>query len=184
MDPWRFLYCRLSIRSRSQRVRFSCGITINRGRTPVSAWCREFEIVALYCMNGLLTHNKLGFLPPSSLNANSNLGAKDVVNALSFVKKVSNSFGGNQQVTLAGQSSGATLIRGLLAAPSAQSLFQKAWLHSDPIVRRFLSIEDTIDHRVRRTDSIFLLPRRTCRTSSIRVSLVELLISDARRQHP
>lgn len=48
---------------------------------------------------------------------------------------VSTSFGGTKgSITLAGQSSGATLIRGLLAAPSASSYFKNAWLHSDPLV--------------------------------------------------
>lgn len=45
------------------------------------------------------------------------------------------SFGGNpSKITVAGQSSGANLIRGLLAVPSAQSLFQSAILQSDPMV--------------------------------------------------
>ncbi|KZS89997.1 alpha/beta-hydrolase [Sistotremastrum niveocremeum HHB9708] len=76
---------------------------------------------------------QLGFLPPISLNSNTNLGAKDVVTALKFISNVVSSFGGTPGlVTLAGQSSGATLIRGLLGAPSAQSYFKNAWLHSDP----------------------------------------------------
>lgn len=37
-------------------------------------------------------------------------------------------------ITLAGQSSGATMIRALLAAPSVQSLFRFAILQSDPMV--------------------------------------------------
>lgn len=71
------------------------------------------------------------------MSGNSNLGAKDIVNALQFLKKVSASFGGNQDITLAGQSSGGTLIRALLAAPSAEPLFKQAWLHSDPIAYGF-----------------------------------------------
>lgn len=45
------------------------------------------------------------------------------------------SFGGDpSKITVAGQSSGANLIRALLAVPSAQSLFQSAILQSDPMV--------------------------------------------------
>lgn len=59
---------------------------------------------------------------------------KDVVNALQFIKKVAPSFGGSaSKVTVAGQSAGATMIRALLAAPSASSLFRSAILQSDPI---------------------------------------------------
>jgi carboxylesterase type B len=57
---------------------------------------------------------------------------------ISFVLTDSHSFGGNKSLlTVAGQSSGATLIRGLLASPTASALFQKAWLHSDPMVSIF-----------------------------------------------
>lgn len=70
----------------------------------------------------------------------TNLGAKDVVIALHFLKKVIPSFGGDaSKVTIAGQSSGANMIRALLAAPSAASLFKQAILQSDPMVsHRFL----------------------------------------------
>jgi hypothetical protein len=67
-------------------------------------------------------------------NGNTNLGVKDVINALEFIKKVAPSFGGSSsKVTIAGQSSGATMIRALLAAPSASSLFRSSILQSDPI---------------------------------------------------
>ncbi|KAH7099643.1 alpha/beta-hydrolase [Auriculariales sp. MPI-PUGE-AT-0066] len=73
----------------------------------------------------------LGFLPASS-GANGNLGVRDVVAALSLVNKLATAFGlSSDKVTVAGQSSGATLVRALLATPSASSLFSKAMLHSD-----------------------------------------------------
>lgn len=75
---------------------------------------------------------KLGFVAP---NNQTNLGLGDAVNALKFLATVLPSFGGDpSKITLAGQSSGANLIRALLAVPSAQSLFQSAILQSDPMV--------------------------------------------------
>lgn len=73
-----------------------------------------------------------GFLSPSG---ESNLAVKDSVNALNFLQKVLPSFNGDtSKVTIAGQSSGATMVRALLATPSASSLFKTAVLHSDPMV--------------------------------------------------
>ena len=82
----------------------------------------------------LLTTIQLGFMAPSG---QTNLAVKDVVTALSFLQKVIPSFGGSRsKITLAGQSSGANMIRALLAVPSASSLFQSAILQSDPMVCR------------------------------------------------
>lgn len=74
----------------------------------------------------------LGFLAPCGA---TNLGAKDVVVALQFLKKVVPAFGGDpSQVTIAGQSSGANMVRAMLAAPTAAPLFKQAILQSDPMV--------------------------------------------------
>jgi len=68
-------------------------------------------------------------------NGATNLAPKDIVTALQFLHKVLPSFGGSpSKITLAGQSSGATMIRSLLAIPSASSLFRSAILQSDPMV--------------------------------------------------
>ena len=65
----------------------------------------------------------------------TNFALKDVVTALQFLQKVLPAFGGNpSRITLAGQSSGASMIRALLAAPSASSLFRSAILQSDAMV--------------------------------------------------
>jgi carboxylesterase type B len=78
----------------------------------------------------------LGFLSP---DGPTNLALKDVITALTFLKKVVPSFGGNPtKITVAGQSSGATMIRALLAVPSASSLFQSAIIQSDPMDFGFL----------------------------------------------
>ncbi|KAF9261386.1 alpha/beta-hydrolase [Marasmius fiardii PR-910] len=77
----------------------------------------------------------LGFL-----GSESNLGAKDVVNALQFLKTNIGPFGGDgSKITLAGQSAGANMIRALLAAPSAQPLFRSAIIQSDPMGYGFLT---------------------------------------------
>jgi carboxylesterase type B len=73
-----------------------------------------------------------GFLLPQGT---PNLAVNDVIKALQFLQKVLPSFNGDvKEVTIAGQSSGATLVRALLATPSASSLFKSASLHSDPMV--------------------------------------------------
>nr|GAT51241.1 predicted protein [Mycena chlorophos] len=79
----------------------------------------------------------LGFMAPSG---STNLAVHDTMNALTFLGKVVPSFGGNAgKITVAGQSSGAGMIRALLAAPSASSLFQSAIMQSDPINYGFLN---------------------------------------------
>jgi carboxylesterase type B len=68
---------------------------------------------------------------------------KDTINALQFLNQVLPSFGGDgSMITLAGQSSGAGMIRTLLATPSASSLFRSAILQSDPMVS-FLLVFNT-----------------------------------------
>lgn len=81
----------------------------------------------------------LGWLPPSTMSSGINLGVKDATTALTFLNKLLSSFGGTaNKITVAGQSSGALLIRGLLAAPTAASQFTNAILHSDPMDYNFL----------------------------------------------
>ncbi|KAJ7761182.1 alpha beta-hydrolase [Mycena maculata] len=81
----------------------------------------------------------LGLLIP---NGSTNYAVEDVINALKFLGQVLPSFGGDaSMITLAGQSSGAGMIRTLLAAPSASSLFRSAILQSDPMDYGFLSLD-------------------------------------------
>ncbi|CCM03627.1 uncharacterized protein FIBRA_05771 [Fibroporia radiculosa] len=73
----------------------------------------------------------LGFMVP---DGETNLGVKDMITALQFLQGVLPSFGGDaSKITLDGQSSGGSMIRALLAAPSASDLFQSAILQSDPM---------------------------------------------------
>ena len=68
-------------------------------------------------------------------NGESNLAVNDVINALKVLKAGVQMIGGSpSKITIAGQSSGATMVRALLAIPSASSLFTSAILQSDPMV--------------------------------------------------
>ncbi|KAH9832939.1 alpha/beta-hydrolase [Rhodofomes roseus] len=79
----------------------------------------------------------LGFMAP---NGQTNLAVKDTITALQFLQTVALSFGGDaSKITVDGQSSGANMIRALLAAPSASSLFEYAILQSDPMDYGFLN---------------------------------------------
>ncbi|KIJ53952.1 hypothetical protein M422DRAFT_201057 [Sphaerobolus stellatus SS14] len=84
----------------------------------------------------------LGLLPPSSTSTNNNLAIQDAITALTFLHGALPCFNGivgSPQLTIAGQSSGANLVRGLLGTPTALSLFTNAWLHSDPLNYGFLT---------------------------------------------
>lgn len=75
---------------------------------------------------------QLGFNSP---DGRTNFAVGDLIASLKFLHKVLPSFGGDvSKITVAGQSSGANLIRALLATPSAAPLFRSAILHSDPMV--------------------------------------------------
>lgn len=86
----------------------------------------------------------LGFMTPSG---EYNLAVEDIITALGFLQKVVPSFGGSaSKITLDGQSSGANMIRAMLAIPSAADLFQSAILQSDPMDYGFLNttMQDTL----------------------------------------
>ncbi|KAI0934568.1 hypothetical protein AcV5_006369 [Taiwanofungus camphoratus] len=88
----------------------------------------------------------LGFMAPSG---STNLAVQDIMTAMSFLQKIVPSFGGDSsKITLAGQSSGANMIRALLAVPSASSMFQSAILQSDPMDYGFLNttIQETMQN--------------------------------------
>ena len=68
----------------------------------------------------------------------ANLAESDIITALHFLQRVLPSFGGSSsKITVAGQSSGANMVRGLLAIPSASTLFKSAIIQSDPMVRTY-----------------------------------------------
>jgi carboxylesterase type B len=68
-------------------------------------------------------------------NGETNLAVNDVINALKVLRAGIPKIGGSlSKITIAGQSSGATMVRALLAVPSASSLFKSAIIQSDPMV--------------------------------------------------
>ncbi|KAF8517588.1 alpha/beta-hydrolase [Hysterangium stoloniferum] len=88
-----------------------------------------------------------GLLPPSQSKMTSNLALQDLTAALTFLHGVLPSFGGSPftpKLTLAGQSSGASLVRAMLGTPAVAPLFNNAWLHSDTLDYGFLT-SDALD---------------------------------------
>ncbi|GAA5968834.1 hypothetical protein JCM11641_000751 [Rhodosporidiobolus odoratus] len=80
----------------------------------------------------------LGWLNFDKYRLDGNNGLRDVIMALQFVKSDIAAYGGDaSRVTLAGQSSGAEIIKTLLVTPSAAPLFARAILQSAPL--------DTVD---------------------------------------
>ena len=74
-----------------------------------------------------------GFLDFSSLDTSftSNNGVRDVICALSWVRDHIEAFGGDpENITLAGQSAGGTLVSSLLSNEQARGLFQRAIIMS------------------------------------------------------
>ncbi|BBX63051.1 carboxylic ester hydrolase [Mycobacterium saskatchewanense] len=77
----------------------------------------------------------LGFMDLSSLNRrfDSNVGLRDVLAALRWVRDNIAAFGGDpRRVTLFGESAGAGIVTTLLASPAAEGLFARAIAQSSP----------------------------------------------------
>ncbi|GAA6017138.1 hypothetical protein JCM11491_003273 [Sporobolomyces phaffii] len=75
-----------------------------------------------------------GWLKYDDWGVEGNMGLRDLILALETVKQDIGAFGGDASlVTLAGQSSGAQMVNALLATPSADSLFNRAVIHSAPL---------------------------------------------------
>jgi para-nitrobenzyl esterase len=82
-------------------------------------------------MFGLIAHPELSKESPH--HSSGNYGLMDMIQALKWVKKNINGFGGDPgRVTVFGQSSGAESIQYLLVSPPAKGLFQRAISESGP----------------------------------------------------
>ncbi|GAA6020778.1 hypothetical protein JCM10207_001655 [Rhodosporidiobolus poonsookiae] len=96
-----------------------------------SAWAKEHNTVVVTVQYRL---GLLGFLKFDKYGLSGNYGLKDVIAALQFVQSDIKAYGGDpSKVTIAGQSSGAEMIKSLLVTPSATPLFARAILHSAPL---------------------------------------------------
>ncbi len=94
-----------------------------------------------------------GFLDLSSFGADfdTNLGLRDVLFALHWVRDNIAAFGGDpDRVTLFGESAGGGVITALLGSPAAAGLFHRAIVQSSPVT----SVYD--QNRARRTAELFL----------------------------
>lgn len=101
-----------------------------RGYMPSPPFVKAVNVVAVslnYRLNvfGFLALDALSQASPT--NTSGNYGLRDQIAALTWVKNNIARFGGNpQQVTILGQSAGATCVQGLLVSPLAKGLFQSA----------------------------------------------------------
>lgn len=78
---------------------------------------------------GFLAHPALSAEAPSG--SSGNYALRDLVRALRWIRANADAFGGDPaRVTLAGQSSGASLVETLLVVPPARGLFHRAVSHS------------------------------------------------------
>ncbi|XP_068973276.1 esterase FE4-like isoform X2 [Bombus flavifrons] len=83
-----------------------------------------------------------GFLNLGHRIAPGNLGLKDLIIALEWVKKNIANFGGDSNnVTIFGVSAGATLVHSLLVSPRAKGLFHKAILQSGTLTCPWANFE-------------------------------------------
>jgi len=77
--------------------------------------------------------NAFGFIDLSAYGADTNLGLRDQVAALEWIRDNIGAFGGDPaNVTIYGESSGANAVTTLLALPAARGLFARAIAQSPP----------------------------------------------------
>ncbi|GAA5943525.1 uncharacterized protein JCM15063_006443 [Sporobolomyces koalae] len=75
-----------------------------------------------------------GWLKYDPWGVEGNMGLRDLILALETIQHDIGAFGGDASlVSLAGQSSGAQMVKALLSTPSASNLFHRAILHSAPL---------------------------------------------------
>ena len=112
------------------------GFLIGAGSTPVYdgqhlAQSGDIVVVTLNYRLGALGFVHLDGLGKSGFEQSSNLGTRDQIAALEWVRENIAQFGGDpENVTVCGQSAGAMSVGALLGAPSARGLFHRAILQS------------------------------------------------------
>ncbi|GAA5990858.1 hypothetical protein JCM10908_000049 [Rhodotorula pacifica] len=114
---------------------FTAGSTAALDATAFAASQNVVVVMVQYRLGAL------GWLKADDFGVAGNFGLKDVVDALKFVNWNIASFGGDpDRVTLAGQSSGAEIVKTLLVTPAADSFFHRAILQSAPLDYPDLSV--------------------------------------------
>ncbi|XP_012256600.2 esterase FE4-like [Athalia rosae] len=89
----------------------------------------------------------LGFLNLDHEVAPGNMGLKDQVAALQWVKENISQFGGDpNNVTIFGASAGGASVHYLLLSPLAKGLFHKGIVESGVVLNPWANIEETISH--------------------------------------
>ncbi|XP_048515847.1 esterase FE4-like [Athalia rosae] len=89
----------------------------------------------------------LGFLNLDDEVAPGNMGLKDQVAALQWVKENISRFGGDpNNVTIFGESAGAASVHYLLLSPLAKGLFHKGIVQSGAVLNPWANIEETVSH--------------------------------------
>ncbi|XP_048515845.1 esterase FE4-like isoform X3 [Athalia rosae] len=89
----------------------------------------------------------LGFLNLDDEVAPGNMGLKDQVAALQWVKENISRFGGDpNNVTIFGGSAGAASVHYLLLSPLAKGLFHKGIVESGVVLNPWANIEETVSH--------------------------------------
>lgn len=112
------------------------GFLIGAGSTPVYdghelATQGDMVVVTLNYRLGALGFLHLDRLCPDADGEASNVGVRDQIAALEWVRDNIDAFGGDpEKVTVCGQSAGAMSIAALIAAPRARQLFRRAILQS------------------------------------------------------
>ncbi|SDQ80818.1 para-nitrobenzyl esterase [Chryseobacterium soldanellicola] len=95
-----------------------------------SVWVKEQNIIVVSVSYRL---GLFGFLGGNE-NRPANLGLFDIIEALQWIKKNINSFGGNNEnITLFGQSSGGDAIAHLMISEGAENLFHRVIIQSAPL---------------------------------------------------
>ena len=102
-----------------------------------------------------------GFLPIPGIS--TNLGLRDMLFAIRWVRENIESFGGDpQNITLFGESAGAMAIADLVTSPLAKGLFKRVIIESghggmvrdNGIAQRLVQKQRDRDHRVRRAHRV------------------------------
>lgn len=93
----------------------------------------DVVVVTLNYRLGTLGFLELAAVDGAAGHFDTNLGIRDVVGALEWVRDNITAFGGDpQQVTLFGESAGAGIVTTLLTVPAAAGLFHRAIVQSSP----------------------------------------------------